>query len=144
MTWLATALLALTLGVAATPAQAVDLETDGEFRTGSVDRTAEESEGDPSALDELVRSTLMHKLGGAGDVDPFRTKAADFYKPRSGKPIWVRHGKLTPQARRALNQLARAAEDGLDPADYRVSAADDLGASIASIEGTADAELAIT
>ncbi len=144
MAWLATALLALTLGIAATSAQAMDLESDGEFRTGSVDRTTEESEGDPSALDELVRSTLMHKLGGAGDVNPFRTKAADFYKPRGGKPIWVRHGKLTPQALRALNQLARAAEDGLDPADYRVSAADDLEASIASIEGTADAELAIT
>jgi murein L,D-transpeptidase YcbB/YkuD len=144
MTWLATALLALTLGIAATPAQAVDRETDSGFQTASVDRAAEVSEGDPSALDELVQSTLMQKLSQTGDVDPIRTKAANFYKRRGGKPIWLRHGKLTRQARRALDHLARAAEDGLDPADYHVPAADDLDGSIASIEGTADGELAIT
>ena len=108
MTWLATALLALTLGIAATPAQAVDRETDSGFQTASVDRAAEVSEGDPSALDELVQSTLMQKLSQTGDVDPIRTKAANFYKRRGGKPIWLRHGKLTRQARRALDHLARA------------------------------------
>jgi murein L,D-transpeptidase YcbB/YkuD len=122
----------------------MELETDGEVQTGSVGRTAELSEGDPAALDELVRSTLLHRLSEVGDVDPFRTKAADFYKRRSGKPIWIRQGKLTTQARRALKHLAGAADDGLDPADYRVSAADNLEATTASIAATADAELAIS
>jgi murein L,D-transpeptidase YcbB/YkuD len=143
MTWHATVLLTLTLGIAATPVQAVRLETHGGFQTASVDRTAEVSGGD-SALDELVQSTLLQKMGQAGDVDPVRAKAINFYKPRGGKPIWIRHGKLTPQARQAVNHLARAAEDGLNPADYRVSAADELGRSVSSIERTAAAELGIT
>jgi L,D-transpeptidase YcbB len=144
MAWLATALLSLALGIAASSAEAIDIESDGEVQAGSVGRTAEGSEGDPSALDELVRSTLMHKLSEAVDVDPLRTKAADFYKRRSGKPIWIRQGQLTTQARRALDHLAGSEDDGLDPADYRVSAADNLGATAATIEGTADAEVAIT
>jgi murein L,D-transpeptidase YcbB/YkuD len=42
------------------------------------------------------------------------------YAARGYAPLWMRDGRLTPQAKAAIAQLKNAAEDGLDAADYPV------------------------
>ncbi len=41
-----------------------------------------------------------------------------FYAGRDDRPAWIVDGTYTPAARAVMERLARAAEDGLDPADY--------------------------
>ena len=45
---------------------------------------------------------------------------AAFYAERGNTPAWVVDGTYTPAARALMDRIARAGEDGLDPADYRL------------------------
>jgi len=69
-----------------------------------------------------------------------------FYAARGYKPLWVRAGKLGPQAGTLLSWLATADLDGLDPDSYRV---DRLRALVRAAQGgnpqaLANAELALS
>jgi len=56
---------------------------------------------------------------------------AAFYAARSERPVWIADGTYTPAARAVMDRLARAADDGLDPADYPLPW-QDLGRSFQS------------
>ena len=43
---------------------------------------------------------------------------AAFYAERGDRPVWIADGTYTPAARALMDRLARAGEDGLDPASY--------------------------
>ncbi|MGF9567374.1 L,D-transpeptidase family protein [Neorhizobium sp. BT27B] len=46
--------------------------------------------------------------------------AVEAYYARNGAPLWVENGELTERARAVLATLKKAADYGLDPADYAV------------------------
>lgn len=56
---------------------------------------------------------------------------AAFYAARGDQPAWIVDGTYTPAALALMERIARADEDGLDPADYRLPWAD-LGRSFQS------------
>jgi murein L,D-transpeptidase YcbB/YkuD len=75
-------------------------------------------------LADPVRSRLAFELAIAA-ADPKDKTAADlrgFYAAREFAPAWVDGTRPTDRARVGLARLARAAEDGLDPARYAVVA----------------------
>jgi len=43
---------------------------------------------------------------------------AAFYAARGNQPVWIADGAFTPAARDLMARIGRAADDGLDPADY--------------------------
>ncbi len=65
---------------------------------------------------------------------------AAFYAARNYAPLWTADGQLDTRAKSVIAQLANAAADGLDPADYLVPA---FGAAT-SAEALADADLTLT
>ena len=65
---------------------------------------------------------------------------AAFYAARNYAPLWTADGRLDARAKSVIAQLANAAADGLDPADYPVPA---FGAAT-SAEALADADITLT
>ncbi|MFI5412140.1 murein L,D-transpeptidase [Kaistia sp. UC242_56] len=57
-----------------------------------------------------------------------RAAMVEFYAERDYQPVWMVEGVYTPQARRIMDRIAAAAEDGLDPAAYKLPPAT-LGSS---------------
>jgi murein L,D-transpeptidase YcbB/YkuD len=68
------------------------------------------------------------------DLD--RAALAAFYQARADEPLWVTGDGFTPKARKALDELKRAGDWGLDPANFNV---DDIAGS-PSTEALAQAE----
>ena len=66
-----------------------------------------------AALARLIVGESANPLG-AGDWRSARAAIGAFYAGRGFQPVWVDGDGFTPAGRRALAQLARAAEDGLD------------------------------
>lgn len=76
---------------------------------------------DPSA------AALRDLLGEANRDLAFADKRdragiAEFYKERHYLPLWTENGFLTPRAKAVIARIARADEDGLDPAAYTLPA----------------------
>jgi murein L,D-transpeptidase YcbB/YkuD len=65
-----------------------------------------------------------------------RTALAAFYQARADEPLWVTGDGFTPKAHKALDELKRAGDWGLDPANFKV---DDIDGS-PSTEALARAE----
>ena len=65
---------------------------------------------------------------------------AAFYAARNYAPLWTADGQLDTRAKSVIAQLANAAADGLDPADYLVPA---FGAATRA-EALADADITLT
>lgn len=57
--------------------------------------------------------------------------AVEAYYARNGAPLWVENGELTERARAVLATLKKAADYGLDPADYAVDEPQLTTASVA-------------
>jgi len=49
-----------------------------------------------------------------------------FYHERNGQLAWFKDNKILPQAEKLLDVISKAADEGLDPADYRLSDLDKL------------------
>ena len=47
-----------------------------------------------------------------------RAAVVSFYGDRQGKPVWIRNGTWTSEARQIIFRISRAQQDGLDPAAY--------------------------
>ena len=45
-----------------------------------------------------------------------------FYRAHGHEPLWIGANGVRPEAKQLLDELKRAAEEGLDPADYQVDA----------------------
>jgi murein L,D-transpeptidase YcbB/YkuD len=45
-----------------------------------------------------------------------------FYAARNYAPLWIADGQLDARAKSVIAQLANAAVDGLDPANYQIPA----------------------
>jgi murein L,D-transpeptidase YcbB/YkuD len=54
----------------------------------------------------------------AADLADLRADLRNFYAPAGYRPAWTANGQPTAQARALMAIFARAAEKGLDPADY--------------------------
>lgn len=65
-----------------------------------------------SVLDEAAANDLIRK----GDADA----VIAFYTERDFAPAWIEDGAYTAHARAVLDQIERADEDGLNPANYRL------------------------
>ena len=76
-----------------------------------------------------------------GDLDLIAVRR--FYAERGFQPVWVDPSSATPRARAVVDMIGRAAEDGLDPADYDAAAlAGRLGA--VTSEDRADLEVRLS
>ncbi|MCX5517560.1 L,D-transpeptidase family protein [Kaistia defluvii] len=82
---------------------------------------------DPAA--RALKSLLATPQGKLSFNDK-RDRAAmvEFYAERDYQPVWMVEGVYTAQARRIMDRIAAAAEDGLDPAAYTLPPAT-LGSS---------------
>ncbi|WP_018181343.1 L,D-transpeptidase family protein [Kaistia granuli] len=91
---------------------------------------------DPAA--QALKTILSAPVKAETFVDK-RDRAAmvEFYAERDYQPVWMVDGVYTPQARKVMQRIAAAAEDGLDPTAYRlppvqVGAETPAGAEIAA------------
>jgi murein L,D-transpeptidase YcbB/YkuD len=91
---------------------------------------------DPAA--QALKTILSAPVKAESFVDK-RDRAAmvEFYAERDYQPVWMVDGVYTPQARKVMQRIAAAAEDGLDPSAYRlppaqVGAETPAGAEIAA------------
>jgi murein L,D-transpeptidase YcbB/YkuD len=71
---------------------------------------------------------------------PERKAIETYYAAHGNAPIWIRDGRLTPQAQAVIARFKNAAADALDSADY---AAPDFGA-LSSAEALADGDIKLT
>jgi murein L,D-transpeptidase YcbB/YkuD len=94
-------------------------------------------------LTDPLRSRLAFELAiaAADPKDPTATALRDFYAAREFAPAWVEGTRPTDRARAGLARLARAAEDGLDPARYAVAT---MPAGVDRTGGAAVLELSIS
>ncbi len=105
--------------------------TDFAARAGSAASLAlADVASDPSA------TALRDLLGEANRDLAFADKRdragiAEFYKERHYLPLWTENGFLTPRAKAVIARIARADEDGLDPAAY-ILPAPGLGERVAA------------
>jgi L,D-transpeptidase YcbB len=70
-----------------------------------------------------------------------RSAVETFYQNRNGALVWIDNGAATERARAAITHLKSAADDGLDPNDYKTPSFD--GAK-GSNDALAEAELKLT
>ena len=86
--------------------------------------------------DAVVEGIAERTVPGVAraDFERYRTRLLSLYAG-GGSPLWVAHGRPTPQADSVLDELARAAERGLDPADYDAGT---LARLRESLDSTAD------
>jgi murein L,D-transpeptidase YcbB/YkuD len=97
-----------------------------------------------AALAERVHDELLARFSVGPDGKIRLADVASFYTLRDNRAVWTDNGSLTPFARAALDRLARAQEDGLDPRAYRVDELDALTGQSADPAKVADVEIAIS
>ena len=99
----------------------------------------------PAAGDALIADKLRAVIT-SGQFDkridraPEREAMAAFYAARNYAPLWIADGQLAAPAKSVIAQLANAAADGLDTADYQVPV---FGAAIGA-EALADADITLS
>jgi murein L,D-transpeptidase YcbB/YkuD len=78
----------------------------------------------PAPADPLAAAVAARLADPAPLLPRLTTKDREamqaFYALGAFRPVWVQDGALTPAAKSAAARLARAGEDGLDPASYPV------------------------
>ncbi len=107
----------------------------------------------PPALDgviagEQVRQAVADMLAAAdhGGLPPAMTERPDFkalaeaYAARDNRPVWIEHGAFGERARAAIARIARADEDGLEPAAFQLPSP--AGAAVADM-ARAELELSL-
>jgi murein L,D-transpeptidase YcbB/YkuD len=106
-------------------------------RQGGTEGPAGESKGSPappSRTTQILRarlSALRPPAYFAGDADATGTWGAvrRLYETTGYQPIWLADGRGKPAIAALRGQIQRAADDGLNPADYDVGPADTLQAA---------------
>ena len=99
----------------------------------------------PATIDTQIADKLRAVIT-SGQFDkridraPEREAMAAFYAARDYAPLWTADGQLDARAKSVIAQLANAAADGLDPADYQVPA---FGAATGA-EALADADITLS
>jgi murein L,D-transpeptidase YcbB/YkuD len=99
----------------------------------------------PATIDAQIADKLRAVIT-SGQFDkridraPEREAMAAFYAARNYAPLWIADGQLDARAKSVIAQLANAAADGLDPADYQVPA---FGAATGA-EALADADITLS
>jgi murein L,D-transpeptidase YcbB/YkuD len=77
---------------------------------------------------EPVPTAILAVLAETGPAASLKLPAPDrealkaFYGARLGAPIWTAEGRLTPKAEAAKGRIAAAADDALDPRDFKLPA----------------------
>ncbi|MEX1206768.1 MAG: L,D-transpeptidase family protein [Dongiaceae bacterium] len=103
----------------------------------------------PASADGDMAAALRERLGveaaatdsDVGDLDLIAVRR--FYAERGFQPVWVDPSGATPRAKAVVDTIGRAADDGLDPADYDAAAiAERLGA--VTPEDRADLEVRLS
>ncbi|MGH2340338.1 L,D-transpeptidase family protein [Segnochrobactraceae bacterium EtOH-i3] len=93
----------------------------------------------PAALQAALASL---DTGKSSRREAERLALTDFYSARAFAPLYIQEGVVTPAGRAVLARLARAGEDGLDPAAYRVTSIAADGSVVArGADGAAAAEV---
>jgi murein L,D-transpeptidase YcbB/YkuD len=95
---------------------------------------------DSGVVDKLRDIVTSKQLERRIDHVAERKAMESFYTGRNFAPMWIRDGRLTPQAKAAIGRLKNAAADGLDAPDYPVP---DFG-SVSGAEALADADIRLT
>lgn len=105
------------------------------------DKIEEQLAASSSPIADKLRAVITSgRFDKRIDRAPEREAMAAFYAARNYAPLWTADGQLDTRAKSVIAQLANAAADGLDPADYLVPA---FGAAT-SAEALADADLTLT
>ena len=108
---------------------------------GIRDKIEEQPAASSSPIADKLRAVITSgRFDKRIDRAPEREAMAAFYAARNYAPLWTADGQLDTRAKSVIAQLANAAADGLDPADYLVPA---FGAAT-SAEALADADLTLT
>lgn len=83
----------------------------------------------PSALREAIDARLSERARGraAQLLRKQREEISEAYAARGDAPFWIAHGRWTPAARGAFEQLGRADEDGLDLGAAKLAALGEPG-----------------
>ncbi len=76
------------------------------------------------AMADPIAGAMVEALAagvGEGILDKRDAEAiAAFYAERGDRPVWIAEGTYTPAALAVMERIGRAAEDGLNPRDYRL------------------------
>lgn len=93
----------------------------------------------------LALRTLLEHAGRDGTFSDKRNRAAvaEFYNQRGYQPVWSENGALVEKAKAVIDRIARADEDGLNPADY-ILPGTDLAAGAADAEALAGIEVRLS
>lgn len=75
----------------------------------------------PAALTALLADA--NPMSGLKLAKADREALAAFYAARQGEPIWISNGAFSPKAEAARTRISAAAEDALDPKDFKLPAA---------------------
>jgi murein L,D-transpeptidase YcbB/YkuD len=114
--WLAVCVVAAAAALAAGPGEAApspDITAD-ELATAR----AQSVIAAPVAPLPAAIATRLAAATAARPTDPVATGIAAFYAEHQNEPVWLDGTALTPAAAAALARIARAEEDGLDPAAF--------------------------
>ena len=112
---------------------------------GTADEHPAASAAQPATIDTQIADKLRAVITSGRfdkriDRAPEREGMAAFYAARNYAPLWTADGQLDARAKSVIAQLANAAADGFDPADYLVPA---FGAATRA-EALADADITLT
>ncbi len=76
------------------------------------------------AMADLVAGAMVEVLSAGVDEGILDKRDAEaiaaFYAERGDQPVWIAEGTYTPAALAVMERIGRAAEDGLNPRDYRL------------------------
>jgi len=110
---------------------------------GLVARAVVEPTPPAAALPAALATRLVGLIAVSSD-DPVVDGLVAFYGGRDNQPVWYEGGRPTAAAAAALARIARADEDGLDPAAYPRPAADFGSRGPEPAERLAAAEVAVS
>jgi len=115
-----TALLALSAGAAS--AFLPEGQTFRERAGSAASLTMADVASDPAAI--ALKTVLAIAPAKESFLDK-RDRAAmeEFYSARDYQPVWIKDGRYTPAAKAVMAAIGAAADEGLDPAAYRLPAA---------------------
>jgi murein L,D-transpeptidase YcbB/YkuD len=120
------------------PTQIPEARPAPEASFAAADRQLAASDGQ---ITEKLREMISGKqLERRVERAPERKAIEGYYASHGNAPLWIRDGRLTPQAQAVLARFKNAAADGLDSADYQ---APDFGA-LSSAEALADGDIKLT
>ena len=108
--------------------------------TNSAATDSQLAASDGQITEKLREIAAGKQLERRVDRVPERKAIETYYATHGHAPLWIRDGRLTPQAKTVIARLKNAAAEGLDASDYAVP---DFG-SLANAEALADGDIKLT